>query len=66
MISCVPGDIDDGKAADEKIQLALVSGTLWAVLVFSLNPITGAPRTSIHLLLKTQMCRCCHTGQHEP
>lgn len=41
-------DIDDDKAADRKMPLALVSGTLWAVMVFSPNPITGEPGKSIH------------------
>lgn len=54
MISCVAGDIGDGKTAYGKLQLALVSDTFWVALVFSPNAITGDPGTSIHPLLKTR------------
>lgn len=50
----------------EKIHLALVSGSVWVVLVLTPNPITGDPGTSIHPALKTRGYRCRHAGQHEP
>lgn len=56
----------DDKAAGGEMQLASVSGTLWAVMVFSPNPVTGEPGTSIHPLLKTQGYRCCHTPSMNP
>lgn len=50
----------------EKIHLALVSGSVWVVLVLTPNPITGDPGMSIHPALKTWGYWCRHTSQQQP
>lgn len=53
------------RAVGEKLQLVLVSGSPWAVLLFTPNTITESSDTGTHPLLKMQGYWCYRTEQHE-